>query len=68
MYLVFVMKNKAQVTTKMIISTFIPKKHITIAIMLCYDFVLSHNNFILSRTVITKEIHSKIKGKVFANG
>ncbi len=42
--------------------------HITIAITLCYDLMLSQNAFILSRIVITKEIYSKIKGKVFANG
>ncbi len=39
---------------------------ITIAITL-YDFMLSQNAFILSRIVITKEIYSKIRGKVFAN-
>ncbi len=47
---------------------FYPKKHITLAITLCYDFALSHTAFILSRIVITKETYLKIKGKVFANG
>jgi hypothetical protein len=55
------MKDKAQVTTKIIISTFILKKtQITIAITLCYDFALSHNAFIVSRIVITKETYLKI--------
>jgi hypothetical protein len=52
----------------MVISTLKKTKYITIAITLCYDFALWHNAFILSRIVITKEIYSKIKGKVFANG
>jgi hypothetical protein len=67
-YQVFVRKDKAQVTRKLIILTFIPKKHVTIAITLCYNFALLHNALILSRIVITKEIYWKIKGKVFANG
>jgi hypothetical protein len=33
---------------------FYPKKHIIIAITLCYHFALSNNYFILSRIVITK--------------
>jgi hypothetical protein len=61
--------DKAQVTTKMIISTFIYiKNHTTIAITQCYDFVLSYNAFILSRIIIMGEIYSKIKRNVFANG
>jgi hypothetical protein len=60
------MKDKAQVKTKMTISTS-KKTHMTIAITLCYDFALSHNSFILSRIVKTKEIYSIITGKVFAN-
>ncbi len=61
-------KDKSQVTTKMIISSIVQKNHITIAITLCYDFLLSHNAFILSRINITKEIYSKIKGTFLPTG
>jgi hypothetical protein len=62
-YRVFLRKTKPKLQQKF---KFYPKKHITMAIMLCYDFALSHNAFILFRIIIAKEIYSKIK--VFANG
>jgi hypothetical protein len=61
------MKDKAKVTTKMLISS-VEKNHITIAITHCYNFALSHIAFILSRIVITKEIYSKKKEKFSPTG
>jgi hypothetical protein len=56
------MKDKAQVRTKMIISTSV-NYHQRLAP--CYDFALSYNAFIMSRIVITyKSYHSECIGPV----